>query len=118
MNAHPIYGEVISEYSRKQAIEDGVLADVSELSKQYGIKFPVALTTGVHALCTPPKGSMQDYKGRVWDVLTMYKWAAKRGGSQMFFTVRIGRKNVMLKALCGPGDDMEPVVTILLPEED
>jgi len=25
---------------------------------------------------------------------------------------------VTLKALCGPGDDGEPVITIMLPEED
>jgi len=33
------FGEVISTYSRAQALEDGVLADVSEMAKEAGIKF-------------------------------------------------------------------------------
>ena len=39
--------EVISSYSRAQAIEDGVLVDVSTVAKEAGIKFPVAMTAAV-----------------------------------------------------------------------
>jgi len=31
---------------------------------------------------------------------------------------RTKRETVVLKALCGPGDNGEPVITILLPDED
>ena len=31
---------------------------------------------------------------------------------------RAGHRLVTLKAVCGPGDDAEPVITIMLPEED
>jgi hypothetical protein len=27
-------------------------------------------------------------------------------------------EDIILKAICGPGDDAEPVITIMLPEED
>ena len=39
-----LFGEVISNYSRAQAIEDGVLVDVSATAKETGIKFPVGMT--------------------------------------------------------------------------
>src|ERR1019366_6309710 len=42
-----LFGEVISSYSRAQAIEDGVFVDVSATAKEAGIKFPVAMTRTV-----------------------------------------------------------------------
>src|SRR4051812_27741843 len=39
-----VFGEVIFAYTRKQAIEDGVLVDVTETAKEAGFKIPVALT--------------------------------------------------------------------------
>jgi len=65
--------DVIFSYSREQAIEDGVLVDVTETAKEAGFKIPVAITAGVHELCQPPKEleDCQDYKGRLWDVLFM-----------------------------------------------
>ena len=42
-----LFGEVISSYSRAQAIEDGVLVDVSSVAREAGIKFPVAMTRTV-----------------------------------------------------------------------
>ena len=46
-----IFGPVISEYSRAQAIEDGVLVDVSETAREAGIRFPLALTRAVWESC-------------------------------------------------------------------
>jgi hypothetical protein len=34
----------IHSYSRAQAIEDGVLSDVSSAAREVGIRYPVALT--------------------------------------------------------------------------
>ena len=39
-----IFGEPISTYTRAEAIEDGVLVDVSETAAEAGITFPVAIT--------------------------------------------------------------------------
>ena len=36
--------DVVSAYSRAQAIEDGVLVDVSQTAKEAGIKYPTAVT--------------------------------------------------------------------------
>lgn len=134
-----IFGEVISSYGRAQAIEDGVLVDVSEMAKQAGIKHSVALTTAVYdEYVSVPKAmeGLQDESGRLWDVLWMYSWAVRSGmikGSQGLFEVSFlmwdskevdeerlaaGQKTVTLKAVCGPNDDGSPCITIMLPDED
>jgi hypothetical protein len=122
-----VFGEVISSYSRAQAIEDGYLVDVSEVAKEAGIKFPVAVTRTVwEGYITPdPRSSKygQSESGRLWDTLWMLRHNLKRGGSeiryQLYYIMKERQKRlVTLKAICGPGDDMEPVITIMLPEED
>jgi len=124
--------EVISTYTRAQAIEDGVLVDVSEMAKEAGIKFPVALTRAVWAdYVEVPEGVVaQDESGRLWDVLWMLRCQIRRSqGDTLHFQLYVRNHNpsadgltrqdlVTLKAICGPGDDGEPVVTIMLPDED
>jgi hypothetical protein len=66
--------EVISVYTRKQAIEDGILVDISNTSevKETGFKVPVAVTR--HLWSTIEKGLKvpgQDLKGRLWDICFM-----------------------------------------------
>ena len=53
-NFGDIFGEPIAVYSRKQAIEDGVLVDLMQpetvgLVREAGFKFPVAMTAGTFA---------------------------------------------------------------------
>lgn len=115
--------QYISTYTREQAIEDGVLADVSELAKEAGIIFPVAITSGLYGALNPTeKDEGQDIKGRLWDLFTIFKSEARKGGSliRFHFFVRRGKKNTRqeIKAICGPGDNAEPVITMMLPEED
>jgi hypothetical protein len=70
----------------------------------------------------------QDEAGRLWDVLAVLRWVI-RGALGSAREVRFGvhvrdddREGalpvVRLKALCGPGDQGEPVLTVLLPDED
>ena len=125
-----IFGEVISSYSRAQAIEDGVLVDVSATAEEARIKFPVAMTrTAWGKYVEVPEGvNCQDESGRLWDILWMFRCAAaKFTGDTLLFKLYVRNHNrgrldrrdlVTFKALCGPGDDAEPVITIMLPEED
>jgi len=125
-----LFGEVISSYSRAQAIDDGVLVDVSQSSeaKECGFKFPIAMTRAVWDAYVevPPKANGQDVKGRLWDVLFMLRYGIQRsnGGSIVFYTVYVQNDNrykakpIKLKSVCGPGDNGEPVITIMLPDED
>ena len=74
------------------------------------------------------RSNCQDIQGRLWDVLMVLRAAIRRSadGSEIAFEVwafdptqRNERPvNVSLKAVCGPGDSAEPVLTIMLPEED
>ena len=102
---------------------------MSAVAREAGIRFPVALTAAVWARCVamPPGVVCQDEPGRLWDVLTMLRWAIRRsdGGALVRFGVHVRNDNrkrtpplVQLKALCGPGDQGEPVITVMLPEED
>lgn len=119
--------EIIDAYSRAQAIEDGVLVDVSTVAREAGIRFPVAMTRTVWAKYVEvPEGvKCQDESGRLWDILWMFRARARRGGDRLLFRLHVRNDNremipplVTLKAVCGPGDTPEPVITIMLPEED
>lgn len=72
---------IISLYTRDQAIADGFLVDVSDMAKEAGFKWPVAVTRTVWAeVVTPtPRDEQegQSEKGRLWDVLWMARLAAQ-----------------------------------------
>jgi hypothetical protein len=122
--------DLIHRYSRADAIRDGVLVDVTGPATGAGFKYPVALTAAVWARCVavPPGVLCQDEAGRLWDVLTMLRFAiraSKERVSELRFAVHVRNDNrertpplVHLKAVCGPGDEGEPVVTVLMPDED
>jgi len=46
-----LVGEVISTYSRAQALEDGVLIDAGAMAREAGLRWPVALTAAVSEDC-------------------------------------------------------------------
>lgn len=130
--------EVISTYTRKEAIEDGVLIDVTKMAKEAGIKHPTAITQNLwSSRVEVPEGleGIQDEKGRLWDVLCMFVFAARKATSpdltySVLFqakerkadidrgTFNIKMEKVQLNAVCGPGDQGEPVITIMLPGDD
>lgn len=125
---HPFEGaEVISSYSRAQAIEDGELVDVSSTAREAGIRFPVAVTRAVWAryVEVPSGVRAQDEAGRLWDIVSMLRFAIARsqGGPELRYQLMVRNDNrrpkrVTLRSICGPGDQAEPVITIMLPEED
>ena len=102
-----LFGPVIHAYTRKQAIEDGLLVDLSNTTdpwvkamvREAGITIPVAMTTTAFVDCVSPidgdglqLASGQDIKGRLWDVLWMFVCAVRSGGankSEIFFRLRV-----------------------------
>lgn len=142
-----IFGPPISVYTRQQAIEDGVLVDLmqtdtgtgecyGDMVREAGFKFPVAMTATAFAAVVWPiddpvadawlESKCQDIKGRLWDVLWMLKMAVRHGGESLLFKLYVirhdvkprGRRLTTLKSVCGPGDNGEPVITVMLPSED
>ena len=117
---------IIFSYSRKEAIDDGVLIDVSGIAKEAGYRYPVALTSALWADINdiPESKDWQDSTGRLWDVLYMGQDAIRRskeGGTVLVYSLimHVGnRTNYTVKLVCGPGDDAEPVITLMRPDED
>ena len=119
--------QVISVYSRRQAIEDGELVDVTEAAKEVGFVHPTAVTRAVweRYIRVPEMVPWQDERGRLHDVVWMACCGIPRGCNEpeVIFAMLVdndgkGGQEVTLKAVAGPGDSGEPVITIMLPEED
>ena len=143
-----LWGEEIFRYTRAQAIADGVLVDLTSatddkgqrLCPQAGFKLPVAITRTAWASTVEAGGTWkpdgegeilelkggQSLTGRVWDVLWMLRVACGQAGDtdRIHFQVLVDvngdgrREMVKLWALCGPGDDAQPVITIMVEGED
>jgi len=137
------FSDIIYSYTREEAVEDGVLVDVSEIAKEVGIIYPTAATQSVHSkyvLFPDELKGLQDESGRLWDILTMLFYAIKRDQknlAQLSFNVIVAlpdkgnwenneqripdmpeHRNVNLKALCHANDDRSPCITIMLPHEN
>jgi len=122
MTNENLFGETIYSYSRAQAIQDGVLVDLSHVhSIRQHWKHPFACTSAVwgiieNALQRPD----QDSCGICHDISTMAKLAipsARDAGQVLFTVIIIGKKHAM-KLHIGPGDTAAAVLTLMLPHED
>ena len=128
------FGGMIYAYSRAQAIEDGELVDVSDIAKRSGFKIPVAVTRAVWDQYIEwtdtdnDRQTIQDKSGRLCDVLWMLYLACKRNTEESYINyelhviLRDGSSKsptlVKLKSVICGGDEGEPVITIMLPNED
>ncbi len=123
----------VSTYTRKQAIKDGVLIDITDTAKKIGFISSVAVTSTVwHGYVVPAKELEyfgQSVKGRVWDVISRlyFQIQCSEATDVIYFkTVFMlpeeqhiyKHEAVELKAVVSAGDNGEPVLTIMLPEED
>lgn len=132
---------IIHAYTREQAFADGVLVNLSTTKewRDAGFVVPVACTRSVWEKCIEwsaedsIRQTHQDQAGRLWDVLYMLQFAirlqARRGAAgettmrfDLYVVPRDGRstraRRTTLKAVIGPGDYAEPVLTIMMPDED
>lgn len=118
--------EVIHTYSRAEAIEDGVLIDVSKQATAVGITLHSAMTPGVWAemIANPDWQSCGSEENRIEGVLAIgYSKLEKEESNQTFFSIQLINhgevfREVQLRAHRGPGDNLEPVFTVMLSHED
>jgi hypothetical protein len=128
-------GDLVHSYSRRQAIADVVLVDVSVQAGPAGMlggfAVPVAVTAALWVAIEAIPNSLvgtADVRGRLHDVLWMAACAARRraraepSGARTDFAVILPRRatrkrTVQLVVAVSPGDDGEPVVTIGFPED-
>ena len=118
----------IFSYTRAQAIDDGVLVDITETARKVGILYPVAVTDTVWQMINNlPNKSSDSPEARLWDIVSMLRFAIGRARStnvsQIYFKVVLPQagtrtKIVMFKSVVSGGDDGEPVITVMLPQED
>lgn len=129
---------IIFSYTRADAIADGVLKDVSEMAAEAGIRFPAACTGTLWAELVAPSEFARSIgnseEGRLWDILWMFVMATKGmiphknyreglGEALEYETLFVMGEEFepvsrAIKAVCGPGDNAEPVITFMLPHED
>ena len=120
---------VVYSYSRAQAIADGVLVDVTEEAKAIGFKLHTVVTEHLfHGYVEPPAGldgEGQSVIGRLHDLMVLALFAARKAVNidrvtfKVDFLMAPGRKETIeVVAHIGPGDQGEPVLTIMLPEDD
>ena len=124
------FGEVIFIYTRSQAVADGVQVEVTKTAQEAGIRFPVFLTRAVYDayVTVPPGVTAQDEAGRLWDIITMARFAILRsrpGCDRLPVALYVRNDNraprlVRLTAVCGPLDidDPQPAITVMLMDED
>ena len=118
--------DLISVYTRADAIADGALVDVSEAAREAGFRWPVTLTRAAWGLVEniPAAYGHEDVDGRLWDVLYLASLAARRAPGatdRMSYRLTLHTDDAAEAELVlqiGPGDDAEPVITIMLPGED
>jgi hypothetical protein len=122
----PIFGELIYSYTRAQAIEEGVLVDVTKMAKEAGFTCNTVVTQSLwHAINKIPKThEWESVNGRLWDVLWMARMAAgarhNRGKSRLTYRLKLNTRPLdapydQLAELVldvGPGDQGEIGVTI------
>lgn len=124
------FGAPIHTCTRAQLIEDGQLVDLmqnelGDVSRQH-YKFPVACTYAVFEAMRKAVENPRycnDYAGILHDMLWMSRCHKRQlDASTVLFQVIIqgaGRQKYhTFKLQVGPGDQGEPVITIMLPNED
>ena len=114
--------DLISTYSRAQALADGVLVDVSAAARLIGFLYPVAVTAGLYAEITAGTETEAEAQKRVEQVpLALYQAIVNSpaGQDRLEFTVEFTPSHPLpLWSLCGPGDTPAPVLTVMLTHED
>lgn len=120
--------DYIYRYTRKQAIEDGVLVDLTPFTKEAGYKVPVAVTATVWHRYLNPSSELQkegqSWEGRTWDMLMVLRTYIQQTKDTdtihfpVLFLMDDGMEAVPLKAIIHGGDEGEPVLTIMLKNED
>lgn len=109
--------EVIHRYTRAQAIADGLLVDVTEQAKRCEFSVPVAMTLALFEDC---KTSAED---AAWWLLHFacetIRASKQKDTDRLLLPLMniVGQPKIAIVHM-GPGDEGEPVVTLMYPGEE
>jgi hypothetical protein len=129
----PRFDGQVFRITRQQLLADGVLLDISAIAREAALVFPTAITAGLWAAygdARTAEGSPRFALVLCW----MLRFAARdlipvrrfkdALSETLFFGLFVQERATgqfrlaEVKAVCDPGDNLEPVITLLLPEED
>ena len=131
-NLNEFYGEIISIYTRAQAIEDGTLVDLSKLfpkTTRRHFKYPIAVTSTLFAdveSCVEARNvkagreiaTVESVFGAILLAIVCKSRAQRGDCARVYFQIPLyGVGPRKLVCDCGPGDDAAPVITICSPSE-
>ena len=120
---------VISVYTRKQAIEDGVLINITEAARQSGFKLPFSITSNLHQKYVVPPQEVQDIPGqseeerlaRLLNQACLAAFSEKQSNHAVFGMLFLMEpekfQNTDIWMIIDGGDDGQPVLTLMLPED-
>ncbi|MFL4473160.1 DUF6573 family protein [Paeniglutamicibacter sp. MACA_103] len=121
---------MLHTYTRAQSIAEGKLLDVSDQAYTFGFRVPVAISKAAWSDTVQwDHGGVQDETGRLADVLSLgvasVKAPDEHNASTRHYTVyrtpnqpdAQEAEEAHLKIVCTAGDQGEPVVTIMRPDE-
>ena len=117
--------DIIYCYSRHEALEDGVLVDLSSVAREVGINYPVAVTSSVYADCVslPEVFEASGEIDRAFELLSAVSTLATHRieEPEIHFEFCVDdeedTRTVLLKVVCHAGDYGEPVLTVMKTEE-
>ncbi len=131
------FGPIIFSYTRKQAIDDGVLVDLTQpgfarIFAKCGIRVHTAMTAECFAqtVCPDLNATCAELTGQtLWNalcrlaaVLTAFGHAVRKlqGDTDRvdFHVEGVEGQDVAMYGHMGPGDEGEPVLTLMLEGED
>jgi len=136
MSDESMFGPVIHSYTRAQAIDDGVLVEIPEsASRAAGFRVPMTMTASAWGVTVGFGTDLAELLLKATAVLAAamleYRQSEHRArmglgepvGDRLAFAYDAEREDggvdvVQLLLVIGPGDNAEPVGTVMLPSED
>lgn len=126
-----VFKNFINVYTRQDALQDGILIDVTTQAKEVGFVFPVAITQMLwNIIQQVPKSKYGDADSRLWDVLYMGTLAIKNidkcelGTQEISYYLTLPHEDREILVmdqklkLVFDFDYSGPYITIMLPHED
>ncbi|MDD3932363.1 helix-turn-helix domain-containing protein [Methanoculleus sp. UBA303] len=110
--------------TRRDAIDDGDLIEITRMGRDIGITFPLAVSARAAQSMVPfPNIPQETVTENLWDTLHAFRDKARTTTEGEFeFQASIYLNGLVptltFRAAVSPGDDGEPVITIMLPDED
>lgn len=110
--------------ARRDAIDDGDLIEITRMGREIGIAFPLAVSARAAQSMVPfPNIPQETVSENLWDTLHAFRDKASTTTAEEFeFQASLYQNGLVptltFKATVSPGDDGEPVITIMMPDED